>query len=391
MKEITLANEESCTGCGVCVDICPFHCISMKILSDQFEYPVIDQAACKKCGKCVGVCPALRQASIKSNGVLNETLAYYAWSTMSNVRNQATSGGVASMLSYHMLRKGGYVCGALFDQNFDLQHVLSNNVEDVRRFMGSKYLQSNTRGVYNSIKEKLRARQKVLFIGTSCQVEALKALLRDVDSNELVTVSIICHGVNSPIIWKDYCVFLQQKYKSRLLSYNFRDKIKGWTNLNVSMCFENRKKIIEKTHKNLFHYWFGQHWIMRRCCFDCQYRVKERNSDIVIGDFWGIEKLFPGQDFNKGVSFLAATTQKGHEFINETQNLYKVQVDYNAACQVLKGYLNLLPENKKISQLLERKKFLEFYSRHSFVQVVDAYNLPSFFQRCLEYLKVKLS
>lgn len=45
-------DEESCTGCGICVDECPVDAISMKI-----EEAEINMAECIRCGVCHDVCP----------------------------------------------------------------------------------------------------------------------------------------------------------------------------------------------------------------------------------------------------------------------------------------------------------------------------------------------
>jgi len=45
-------DEESCTGCGICVDDCPVDAISMKI-----EEAEINMTECIRCGICHDVCP----------------------------------------------------------------------------------------------------------------------------------------------------------------------------------------------------------------------------------------------------------------------------------------------------------------------------------------------
>ena len=45
-------DQDKCTGCGVCVDICPVDAITMKD-----GKAVIDEDACIDCGVCVSECP----------------------------------------------------------------------------------------------------------------------------------------------------------------------------------------------------------------------------------------------------------------------------------------------------------------------------------------------
>lgn len=45
--------SDKCTGCGVCVNICP-----QKAITIPNDVAVIDQILCGKCGDCVQACPA---------------------------------------------------------------------------------------------------------------------------------------------------------------------------------------------------------------------------------------------------------------------------------------------------------------------------------------------
>ena len=46
-------NEETCTGCGACVDVCPVEAITLK---DDGKAKV-DPDTCIDCGVCVTECP----------------------------------------------------------------------------------------------------------------------------------------------------------------------------------------------------------------------------------------------------------------------------------------------------------------------------------------------
>ena len=45
-------DSESCSGCGDCLQNCPYDAI--EIINNK---AVIDQSKCKQCGDCVVVCP----------------------------------------------------------------------------------------------------------------------------------------------------------------------------------------------------------------------------------------------------------------------------------------------------------------------------------------------
>ena len=51
--------EDKCTGCSVCSYICPTKAISMKMNTEGFKYPIVDNDKCIKCSKCVSNCHVL--------------------------------------------------------------------------------------------------------------------------------------------------------------------------------------------------------------------------------------------------------------------------------------------------------------------------------------------
>jgi len=63
-------DEDLCSGCSICVPLCPFDAIDMKKVGDKFTIE-IDDLRCKRCGVCVTACPS---SAIKINDKLNEKI-----------------------------------------------------------------------------------------------------------------------------------------------------------------------------------------------------------------------------------------------------------------------------------------------------------------------------
>ena len=49
---------------------------------------------------------------------------------------------------------------------------------------------------------------------------------------------------------------------------------------------------------------------LRPSCYDCKFKTLQRASDITLADFWGIEKIIPEINVEKGVSLCWASSEK---------------------------------------------------------------------------------
>lgn len=387
-KIIKLAPHDKCTGCAACVDACTKQCISLKEENLHF-FPLINTEECIACGKCMHACPVLQgKQEVGATYKQSYTCAY---NTDKETRRQCTSGGVGSAMAQFAIDNGWYICGAAFDDDFNLRHIVGNDEDCVNALRGSKYLQSNTRGIYNKITQLLKDNKKVLFFGTPCQVDALQRYSNKYKDN-LLTVAILCHGVNSPIVWKDYKVELEKKNKSKLQRYNFRTKdLGGWRRqLAIAMKFENGKERREYSYSNQFHVWFGKHYIIRESCFQCAYRVEQRTADITIGDFWGIDSILPQLDTSNGVSVVLCSTQKGACFFSSLDNVVRIDVDQLKTPTVLRGFLDKVKLDAVNQQKECRKEFIDFYKSHSFAKVCSKYPSTSKWQHYVQAIKVRL-
>jgi heterodisulfide reductase subunit A len=68
--------EELCSGCAICIAMCPYGAISRKTVGEKRRAEV-DRALCKGCGVCVAACPsgAMQQAGFKDTQVLAQVVA----------------------------------------------------------------------------------------------------------------------------------------------------------------------------------------------------------------------------------------------------------------------------------------------------------------------------
>ncbi len=140
----------------------------------------------------------------------NEKGIAYACINMSEEeRMKSSSGGVFTLLAKYVLAGDGKVYGAAFNKERMVCHQGIDDVSDLKRVQGSKYMQSNKGHVFIRIKQDLKDGKIVLFSGTPCEVIGLKNYLGKEYEN-LICVDVVCHGVPSPLVWREYIAYIEK-------------------------------------------------------------------------------------------------------------------------------------------------------------------------------------
>lgn len=302
-KHIEIIDKKDCCGCSACADVCPKNCIKMVADSEGFVYPEVDKLQCVNCSACIGVCPIKKFR--KSN---SDYTAFACRNNDDEIRRQSTSGGVFTPLAEEIIKTGGVVIGASFDKNFQVEHTCVEDVSELYKFRSSKYVQSNTEGIFNKTKDLLLQGRRVLFSGTPCQVYALKTYLKK-DYDNLVTVDLFCYGVPSPKVWNKYLDFANPQGKN-IESISFRDKRISWEDYSLTISYGD-SETSKFWKEDAFARGFGFSVFNRPYCSVCRLKSFSRISDITLGDLWHIDRIFSEMNDHKGTSILCVNTDKG--------------------------------------------------------------------------------
>ena len=245
MEEITKKNN--CFGCTACANICPKHAISMEYDENGFKYPKVDKDKCINCGLCKRICPANNE--VKKN---DNICVYAAKNKNDNIRRKSTSGGLFTAISNYVLEKKGVVYGSIMNNDFKVVYLRAESKKDIDNMRGSKYVQSDLKETFSSIKKDLEKNLMVLFVGTPCYVQGLKSYLRK-EYDNLILCDIVCHGVPSPLIFDEHVNFINKMGK--LKKYTFRDKEIGWRGTNVTIEYDTKKEsntVVSDIFSNLY-------------------------------------------------------------------------------------------------------------------------------------------
>ena len=314
-KYIQITDAHNCDGCTACSSICPKGAIDMSPDKYGFLYPIVNMDKCINCGLCTKVCPIIKSNDSEGHEDFPKCFAVRLKNT-DEIR-KSRSGGTFKAVGDYILRKGGVIYGAAFDKSWNVSHVRAATVEELELLRKSKYVQSDMQNIFHAVSSDLQNGLWVCFSGTPCQCAGLLSYLKikKTDINHLFCIDIVCHGVPSPSVWKDYVAWIREKYHDEITAINMRDKtIVGWNGHEESFSFLRHKKIYRHSFRVLYH----TELITRKSCFTCRFAKIQRPSDLTLADFWQWKKITP--NFNKdnlGVSQILVNSEKGMTLFNE--------------------------------------------------------------------------
>ncbi|MFR9500311.1 MAG: Coenzyme F420 hydrogenase/dehydrogenase, beta subunit C-terminal domain [Rikenellaceae bacterium] len=354
---IDIQDKFKCCGCEACAQICPVAAIELVRDSEGFLYPQVNIEECIDCSLCERVCPELVQLSARK-----PLRVLAAQSCDETIRAESSSGGLFSELAQMVIRRGGVVFAARYNPQWEVEHMICDNIEGIDALRRSKYSQSRMGTAYIEAREALESGREVLFVGTPCHISALYLFLRREYSN-LTTVDFLCHGVPSPLIWRHYLESLGVD----ITSVSQRDKSNGWRRYSVriegSKADGSHFEQCKKFYNDPFNCGFLRDLYLRPSCHKCPSKSFSSGSDITLADFWGVEKFFPKDD-DKGCNMLITHSKRGEELVAKLTNC-KIEESNAKAIQ------QIAYSSPKLTS--KRKRFFErFQAGEPFDQIIES-------------------
>ena len=362
---IKITQKRDCCGCNACGDICPRNAIVFKTDNEGFWYPSIDSSKCIDCGLCNKVCPIENNENIQNDN-LKTPITYAAIHKNNQIRFDSTSGGLFTALAEPFIKNGGYVGGAVYTQDWNVQQIVTNQIDDLKRLRNSKYIQSDASGYYKRIKELLVDGEKVMAVGLPCQIAALRHYLAK-DYDNLITVDLICRYINSPMVYHKYLEYLEKKYQSKVVYIKPKNKELGWRKLTHKVVFENGSTYYGTFQVDKFMKASMQsNCLSRPACYSCSFKGFPRYADISLGDYWS-PKGDNVLDDDTGTSVVMLNSNKGMEYFENIKK--KIKYNEIPLDKVIKGNLALTTPLPKES--INREVFYKRIESEPFDTVVD--------------------
>ena len=341
--------ENICTGCGSCVSVCPVDALSMQKNATGCEIAVEQSEKCIYCEKCVSLCPQCEETQFRE-----PQSCYALWQKSDEGREEYSSGGAASLLAYTFIdNMKGCVCGVTWGEQNKALHIVVDTLDELKKLCGSKYVQSSMENVWQEIQMRLENNNKVLFIGTPCQVDAV---LRRFKSEHLYTIDLICHGTRPESYLTSYLKKIHHRHEIREIKFRGKD----------DFCFtvyDTHGKITYKKYQtnDLYFLAFLRGITYRENCYTCKYARKERVSDVTVGDFWGLQRETLKHNYDGRISLVIVNSQKGREMLSLLKSF--AIIEERSLEEAIVG-------NKQLSSPMaitkEREEFLKYYKKFGF-------------------------
>lgn len=309
---------EHCTGCMACHSICVHGAIDISENGCGFKYPVIDKNKCVDCGLCYKICP--ENTPLKGVEPLS---AYAVYSNSVLDRVSSTSGGASSVFAHKIIEEKGVVYGCAQNSYLDIKHIRITESDNLYKIKGSKYVQSNSVGIFREVRKDLNKGKQVLFIGTPCQIAGLQAFLIKKYDN-LISIDLVCHGVPSAKILKDHIrSLLKDRQKDCKVFFRKKGNEERELKYGIFLSANIPHTVLQPPFffsKNYPHDSYITGFMCglfnRESCYQCKYANPNRIADITIGDFWGLGAQSPSHiDKGKGISLVLCNTKKGETFL----------------------------------------------------------------------------
>ena len=316
--KVKICSKSKCIGCGLCKNLCPKNAITMEPETDGFLYPKIDLSKCIECNICRKNCPINKDKIINNN----KYKFYSAKNKDLDVVKESTSGGVFTSIAKEVIKNKGIVYGCTY-KKFKTFHIRINKEKDINKITGSKYSQSNILKIIPQIKKDLDKNKLVLFSGTPCQVGMINSYFK---SPNLITLSVVCHGVINDTIVNNYKKYLEKTEKDKLIDIKFRTKENGWSKSSIKYILKNKTIIKEFLNDDLMRLYLTN-LILRESCYKCSFKGNNNSADIIIGDCWGIEQTNKKMYDEEGISMITCRTDKGKKLFNSIKDSIDIALE----------------------------------------------------------------
>jgi len=317
-----------CVSCEICLAVCPVEAISMEYTLGKF-LPRINSAVCIECEKCLDNCPGIDiipqkfRSEKNFDAIIKGNLleCFTAYSRDAKLRHNSSSGGIITTLIKELIESKEYESVFVLDfdkfENSPVRLEETDKIPKIVKSAKSKYLPASVFNIINKLKEN--ANNKIILIGTPCQLSGIKKFIKSINisENNILFLGLFCTSTMN----FNFLRFIQENYSKHgeiIKEFTYRTKEKfGWYG-NPKITFNSGRNIfLDRVIITNLKKYFG----LNRClfCFD----KANKNADIVFADCYIKNK----QDV-KGTSNILVRTEKGKDIFEKYSYLFIIENEF---------------------------------------------------------------
>ncbi len=344
IREVVESNW--CTGCGTCVAFCPVKALEIEYTSDGRYVPALDEGMCTDCGLCAELCPAANENFKELNEFVFDRVpddvllgnfinCYTGYSTDSDVRFRATSGGMITSLLLFLLREkmidGAVLTRLKKNEPLKAEPFIARSEEDVISGMGSKYVPIPL----NTILDKVMSEEgKFAVVGLPCHLHGIRRAemkIKELREKIVYHFGLVCSRTMSAHGWRAILgkIGISAEHINEL---KFRGE--GWPGGLIVYLKDGERKFLPM----LGTWWseiFGASYFSHYYCTLCS-DIFADMSDMSFADAY--IKPIVNTDKN-GTSILLTRTPKGQQLVEKAALQNRIEISELSAQETLKSQL----------------------------------------------------
>ena len=309
-----------------------------------------------------------------------KTEAYACINKNDITRKLSSSGGIYPLIAEAIIRDGGRVFAACYDEELNVAHKMLCTIEDIELSQGSKYVESSLGDTFKWVLKHSSEGRTVLFAGTPCQCAGLNSLisLRNADRKNIFLMDFVCHGIPGRVPWDAFRKTVNNQGRI-LTGVNMRDKSSGWRNGDYSwkFTFQDGKTSVVSRRKVAYMKGMLSNLYLRPSCHECRFKGVDRCTDITVGDYWGVWGHLPDMDDNKGTSLVILHSEAGKAMFDRIKE--NIRFENAVLTEAVKDNPCIIESTKYNPQ--REIFFKRFHAGKDFTSLVEKLTNPSLMSR----------
>jgi coenzyme F420 hydrogenase subunit beta len=346
VSSVVLNNQ--CIGCGACTIVCDFNAITMDYSQLQgYSLPTVNQETCTSCKTCLQVCFGFTTDYLISDDylefmkcVFNTPLdTFSGFISDGEVRRASSSGGIISAIAQDLLQKGlnSKVIVTKSEQGYPpfSQFVIAHSIDDIESARGTKYCPVRI----DIALKQMRENETYGIVALPCQLYTIQKLieLKRIKGKISLFIGLICGGTPT----YNALEYIMQNWEidtKRISHVQYRAN--EWPG---TMRIESSEGI-RTTYIKTSEYWpIMSPWFHMERCLTCMSGMNPR-ADLVCGDYWNPIIMENDED---GTSLILCRTEKAKSIIDsltERKLLVITRIDYSDVTNSQKGIAREKPD-----------------------------------------------